>query len=49
MEIKDDNGRCEGALDELTAEHIVSHFKYDKDEDSDYVEIRKETEGRMNE
>lgn len=26
----DDNGRCEGTFDSLSAEHVVAHFDYGK-------------------
>lgn len=44
MENKDDNGRCEGTFDSLTAEHIISHFQYGEKSGSDITKIEKETQ-----
>lgn len=41
---KDDNGRVEGTMDALSAEHVVGKFDYGKkDFTGEYEEVVKET------
>lgn len=44
--LDDDNGRCEGAFEELSADHVVSHFEYGKKDTTGegYSEIEREVE-----